>query len=165
MYFLVPVIIAILVGIDQWVKYWTITHLKDMPQIQVWPGVFHLTYLENRGAAFGMMQGGQMFFVVVTIIVLIAIAIYWRKIPTDKMGKGLKVALVLIVSGAIGNLIDRLRLDFVVDMFYFVLINFPVFNVADICVVVGVILMFPIILFGELEEEKRKKETVNGEND
>lgn len=163
--FIIPIVISVLVGLDQWVKYLTVAHLKDAPQVQLWPGVFHLTYVENRGAAFGMMQGGQMFFAVITCLVLIGIVWYWRKIPQDKYGIALKVALVLIVSGAIGNLIDRIRLDFVVDMFYFILIDFPVFNIADICVVVGVALMFPIILVSEIAEEKKmKKEVVDGKD-
>lgn len=154
MRFIIPAVVALLVGLDQFVKYLAVTYLQGAPAIRLWPNVFHLTYVENRGAAFGMMQGKQMFFVVITLIVLLGIFWYWKQIPNNNTGKWMKVALVLIVSGALGNLIDRIVLDYVVDMFYFILIDFPVFNVADICVVVGVCLMFPVILFGDVENEQ-----------
>lgn len=152
MKFLVPLSILFLVGLDQWVKYWAETSLQTMGDISLWSGVFHLAYVENRGAAFGMMQGKQWFFIIVTVVVLGGILWYWRKIPINKTGLWMKVALVLVISGAIGNLIDRVWLNYVRDMFYFILIDFPVFNVADICVVVGVILLIPIILFGDIED-------------
>ncbi|ONI37723.1 signal peptidase II [Candidatus Epulonipiscium fishelsonii] len=142
-------IVSFLVIVDQIVKYWTVSTLKVNGPIEVWPDVFHLTYVENRGAAFGMLQNRQWFFVIITVIVLIAIIIYWRHIPNDKIGKWTKIALLFTISGAIGNLIDRLRLEFVVDMFYFKLIDFPVFNVADICVVTGTILLIPLMLLSE----------------
>ena len=68
----------------------------------------------------------------------------------------MKVALVLVMSGAIGNFIDRVCLNYVRDMIYFSLIDFPVFNVADMCVVVGVVLLFPILLFGNIEQEEQE---------
>ncbi|ONI46505.1 signal peptidase II [Candidatus Epulonipiscium fishelsonii] len=142
-------LIAFLVILDQIVKFWTVNVLKVNGPIKVWPDVFHLTYVENRGAAFGMLQNRQWLFVVITIIVLIAIIIYWRHIPNDKIGKWTKIALLFTISGAIGNLIDRVRLGFVVDMFYFKLIDFPVFNVADVCVVTGTILLIPLMLLSE----------------
>ena len=150
---LAVVAVLALVGIDQAVKIWAERVLAGQPDIQLWPGVFHLSYVENRGAAFGMMQGKQMLFVVITIVVLGAIIWYWRQLPHNKVGVWMKVALVLIIAGAIGNLIDRVTIQFVRDMFYFILIDFLVFNVADICVVVGVILLFPLLLFCDAEEK------------
>lgn len=153
MRFLVPISILLLLGIDQVVKYWAETSLRMNGEIQLWPGVFHFVYVENRGAAFGMMQGKQTLFIIVTTLVLVGIVWYWRQIPKNKTGLWMKIALILVISGAIGNLIDRIWLGYVRDMFYFSLIDFPVFNIADICVVVGVMLLIPVILFGEEEKE------------
>lgn len=162
MRFLVPLSLFLLVGLDQWVKYWAETALRAMGDMELWPGVFHLAYVENRGAAFGMMQGQQWFFIIVTVVVLAGVLWYWKHIPSNKAGLWMKVALVLVMSGAIGNLIDRVWLNYVRDMFYFILIDFPVFNIADICVVVGVILLIPIILFGDIEQEDtQEKKTAN----
>lgn len=157
MRFLAAIAILLLVGVDQLTKYWAEIYLQGQADIRLWADVFHLSYVENRGAAFGMMQGRQTLFVIITLAVLIGIVWYWRQLPHNKVGKWMKVALTLIISGAIGNLIDRVALNYVRDMFYFTLIDFPVFNVADICVVVGVILLFPLLLFGDIEEERSKK--------
>lgn len=154
MKFLGVLAVLALVGIDQLTKYWAQIALQGQMDIQLWPGVFHLSYVENRGAAFGMLQGRQMLFVVITLIVLGGVLYYWRQIPQGRMGIWMKVALILIISGAIGNVIDRVWLNYVRDMFYFVLIDFPVFNVADICVVVGVFMLVPTLLLSEIQEEK-----------
>lgn len=155
----IPILaVAVLLGIDQLTKYWAANVLAVQGDVMLWPNVFHFSYVENRGAAFGMMQNKQWFFISVTIIVLIFILWYWRNIPNNKWGYWMKFALVLIISGAIGNLIDRVMLGYVVDFLYFILIDFPVFNVADICVVVGVIILMPILLFGEIEPELSNKE-------
>ncbi|MDA3732566.1 signal peptidase II [Niameybacter massiliensis] len=164
MKFITPISIALLVLLDQITKIWTVNHFQNTgaENIVLWPGVLELTYVENRGAAFGMMQGKVWLFVLITAAVLGVILWYWRSIPENKSGVWMKIALVLVVSGAIGNLIDRVFIHYVRDMIYFSLIDFPVFNVADMCVVGGVILLFPILLFGELELEDTKK--VNNED-
>ncbi|MEF9958405.1 MAG: signal peptidase II [Niameybacter sp.] len=164
MKFIAPISIALLVLLDQLTKIWTVNYFQGgtKPNIEIWPGVLELTYVENRGAAFGMMQGKVWLFVLITAVVLGVILWYWRSIPENKAGIWMKVALVLVVSGAVGNLIDRVFIQYVRDMIYFSLIDFPVFNVADMCVVGGVILLFPILLFGDLELEAVKK--VNNED-
>lgn len=158
MHFLTPISVALLVIIDQITKIGIVRYFSepDAQNIVLWPGVFELTYVENRGAAFGMMQGKVWLFVLITTAVLIMILWYWKHIPKNKAGMWMKVALVLVISGALGNLIDRVVLNYVRDMFYFVLIDFPVFNVADMCVVGGVILLFPILLFGDIDNEMKK---------
>lgn len=158
MRFLAPISVAILVIIDQLTKIGIVRYFSNpnAENIVIWPGVFELTYVENRGAAFGMMQGRVWLFVLITAAVLVMILWYWRHIPQNKAGIWMRVALVLVISGAIGNLIDRVFLNYVRDMLYFVLIDFPVFNVADMCVVGGVILLFPILLFGNIENEMKK---------
>lgn len=167
MKFIPVLLVAVFLGIDQLTKYWASNVLATQGDILFWPNIFHFTYVENRGAAFGMLQNQQWFFITMTVIVLIFIVWYWRQIPNNKWGTWMKFALILIISGAIGNLIDRVVLGYVVDFLYFVLIDFPVFNVADIAVVVGVGILMPILLFGDIEPKKvtSKKDTKNVETE
>lgn len=153
-----PISVVLLVLLDQLTKIGIVNYFTDSSKenIKLIPGVLELTYVENRGAAFGMLQGRVGLFVLITIAVLGIILWYWRSIPKNTTGLWMKVALVLVISGAIGNLIDRVFIHYVRDMIYFSLIDFPVFNVADMCVVGGVILLFPILLFGDLEGKQVK---------
>ena len=159
MRFLAPISVVLLVILDQLTKIGIVEYFSDPSKgnIILWPGVLELTYVENRGAAFGMMQGKVGLFVIITAVVLIMILWYWRHIPQGKIGIWMKIALVLVMSGAIGNFIDRVFLNYVRDMIYFSFIDFPVFNVADICVVVGVALLFPILLFGNIDEKEKNE--------
>lgn len=143
-------IIAILIGLDQLSKYWVLNYLQEIGSIPVIQNVFHLTYVENRGAAFGMFQNNQMIFVVVAIVASI-FGLYY--LHTKKMHLIGKVGIMLIISGAIGNLIDRVRLGFVVDYFDFRIIWEYVFNVADVFVVVGTAMLCIYILFFEGKEQ------------
>nr|WP_307989461.1 signal peptidase II [uncultured Niameybacter sp.] len=156
--FIAPISVALLVLLDQLTKIGIVNYFSDPSKenIKIIPGVLELTYVENRGAAFGMLQGRVGLFVLITVVVLGVILWYWRSIPKNTSGTWMKVALVLVISGAIGNLIDRVFIHYVRDMIYFSLIDFPVFNVADMCVVGGVILLFPILLFGNLDGEQVK---------
>lgn len=144
---------AALVLADQFTKYIAVVHLKDQPAIPIIPEVFELNYLENRGAAFGMLQNQKIFFVFVAAIILAVIAYVLYKTPEKKKYTILHVLLVLIASGAVGNMIDRLRLDYVVDFFSFVLIHFPIFNVADIYVTVATAVLVFLLLFYYKEED------------
>ena len=143
----------ILIFIDQYTKHLAVIYLKNKPAFSIIDGVFELNYLENRGAAFGMLQNQKLFFLLVSSIVLIGIGYILYKIPEEKKYSILHVLLVLIASGAIGNMIDRIRLEYVVDFFYFVLINFPIFNMADIYVSVACILLAFVMLFIYKEED------------
>ena len=143
-------IIAILIGLDQLSKYWALNYLQEIGSIPIIQNVFHLTYVENRGAAFGMFQNNQMIFVVVAIVASI-FGLYY--LHTKKMHSIGKVGIMLIISGAIGNLIDRVRLGFVVDYFDFRIIWEYVFNVADVFVVVGTAMLCIYILFFEGKEQ------------
>ena len=140
-------IIAILIGLDQLSKYWVLNYLQEIGSIPVIQNVFHLTYVENRGAAFGMFQNNQMIFVVVAIVASI-FGLYY--LHTKKMHSIGKVGIMLIISGAIG---DRVRLGFVVDYFDFRIIWEYVFNVADVFVVVGTAMLCIYILFFEGKEQ------------
>lgn len=147
------IMIIILIAVDQYTKYLAVLNLKDKPAYSIIDGVFELNYLENRGAAFGMLQNQKGFFILISCIVLMAICYILFKMPEDKKYNIMHILLVLIASGAIGNMIDRVRLEYVVDFFYFVLINFPIFNMADIYVSVACILLAIVMLFVYKEED------------
>ncbi len=139
-----------LVIFDQVVKYLVGPQLEPTTLI---PGILELTYLENRGAAFGIMQDKKLFLVVLPILVIGGLIWYYKTLKMSKIDKMTKVSLVLIIAGAIGNLIDRVLHGFVVDMFNFMFLNFPVFNVADICVVIGTAILVIIMFMNEDEEQ------------
>ncbi len=143
----------VFVVLDQWSKAWMVANLKGKENIVWIPGVFELEYLENAGAAFSSFMGKQGFLVTVTVIVVVFALIEFVRIPDTKRYAGLMVAFSLLISGAVGNLIDRIRQGYVVDFFYFVPINFPRFNVADICVTVAVPL-FILLFFCIYKEEE-----------
>ena len=109
-------IIILLIGIDQISKLLALNYLKDIRSIPIIQNVFHLTYVENRGAAFGMFQNNQIIFIIVALVASIYGLYYLHTKKVDTVGK---VGILLIISGAIGNLIDRVRLGFVVDYFDF----------------------------------------------
>lgn len=143
----------VLVVIDQVTKWMAVVHLKDNDAFVLIPGVFELHYLENRGAAFGIFQGKQVLFLIGGVIVCAVVMFLYAKIPSTKRFFALRLCSVLICAGAIGNMIDRIRLDYVVDFLYFSLIDFPIFNVADCYVVVACFLFAFLILFVYKEEE------------
>jgi signal peptidase II len=147
------IIISIVTVLDQVSKYYAKEYLRPIGYFPIIQDVFHLTYVENRGAAFGMFQGQRWIFIVLTVAIAAAIAYSLVKIPGKSIF--LKTALSLVLGGAIGNLIDRIRFGYVVDMFDFTLINYPVFNIADSSLVIGSILLGYYLLFiGDLDFKK-----------
>ena len=147
------IVIAAGVILDQWSKYMAVLHLQGTDGVDLIPGVFRLTYLVNRGAAFGVLQGQQWFFYIITAVILVAVLLVYRRMPAGRKFLPLRVCAVLIVSGALGNLIDRVGQGYVVDFFYFELIDFPVFNVADIFVTVSAVLLAVLLLLYYKEED------------
>lgn len=139
--------IVVLVMLDQYTKKLAVAHLKDKPAFSIISGVLELNYLENKGAAFGVLQNQKPFFIFVAFVILGVIGYILYKMPEDKKYRILHMLLSLIAAGAIGNMIDRIRLDYVVDFIYFVLINFPIFNVADIYVSVSTVALVVLLLF------------------
>ena len=137
---------AVLVAFDQWTKNLAVEHLKGQEDISLIPGVLCLHYLENRGAAFGIFQDQRTFLLILTAIILICVCYVLWRIPSDKKYNLLKLLCVMITAGGIGNLIDRVRLNYVVDFIYFSLIDFPVFNVADIYVTTSMFLLLILVL-------------------
>lgn len=146
-------IIALLIAIDQITKLWALNYLNKVGSIPVIENVFHLTYVENRGAAFGMLQNNQIIFIIVAIIASIYGLYYLHTKKVNLIGK---CGILLIISGALGNLIDRIKLGFVVDYFDFKIIWEYVFNTADVFVVVGTILLCIYIIFYEEKKQKDK---------
>ena len=139
-------IIIGLIAIDQISKYVAVNYLANIGSIPIIKNIFHLTYVENRGAAFGMFQNNQIIFIVVAIAACVFGLYYLYKKDLNILGKS---AIILIISGALGNLIDRIRLGFVVDYFDFRVTWDYVFNVADVFVVVVTILLCVYIIFFE----------------
>ena len=151
---------VLLVAADQLVKYWAVHELKpvgSMDFIRIGDfKIFDLTYLENDGAIFGVMSGQRWFLVGFTgIIVLLGIILL---IKLYRRSKFLNVAITLFIAGGIGNLIDRFRYAYVVDMFEFKPFKFAIFNVADICVTFAFVMLLIYGLFIDPKIEKAKKE-------
>lgn len=145
--------ILALITADQYTKYLAVIYLKDKPAYNIINGVLELNYLENKGAAFGMLQNQKVFFIFVAIVILGVIAYVLFKCPPDKKYNVLHLLLSLIAAGAIGNMIDRIRLNYVVDFIYIVLINFPIFNVADMYVSISTIVLVILLLFYYKEKD------------
>ena len=156
--FLAVLVIA-LVGADQLVKYWAVHDLKpvgSMDFIRIGDfKIFDLTYLENDGAIFGSMSGQRWFLIGFTSLVVLAGIVVLFKV--HRRSKFLSTAIALFIAGGIGNLIDRFRFAYVVDMFEIKLFHFAIFNVADICVTVAFIMLIWYALFIDPKIEKAKK--------
>lgn len=151
--FLDLLIVALFTTLDQWTKYLAVLHLKDQPEIPIWEGVLELRYLENTGAAFGMLAGQKIFILFIALVFLAIVAYTLIKVPDKKKFRALHMVLAFLTAGAIGNMIDRIRLDYVVDFIYFIYIDFPIFNVADIYVTVATVVLFILLLFVYKEKD------------
>ncbi|WP_438736587.1 signal peptidase II [Enterococcus sp. DIV1444a] len=154
-YFLIS---ALLVGLDQWSKYLTVQNISLGETKEFIPGFLSLTHLRNTGAAWSLLEGKMIFFYVITVIV--SVVIIYLLIKNYKKSVWYSVGLSFVLAGAIGNFIDRVRLGYVVDMFQTDFMNFPIFNVADSTLVVGVICIFIYLIL----DEKAAKEGKNGTN-
>ena len=135
--------ILILTICDQLLKSWVASSIVLGGSKQLIPDIIELTNLRNSGAAWSIFEGQQTFFTIITIIAIIVIGYfiwqYRKNIP-------MLIGLSLIMAGTIGNFIDRLRQGYVVDMFETTCINFPIFNIADMCLTIGVIWLIICIL-------------------
>ena len=140
-------IIAALIVLDQLVKSYVVQNIA-LGEIKSWiPNLVSLTYLQNRGAAFSMLQDQQWFFAVITLLVMAGAIWYLHKHIEDSFWT--VFGLVLIIAGGLGIFIDRISQGFVVDMFHLDFINFAIFNVADSYLTVGVV----VLLIAMLKEE------------
>jgi len=139
---------VVLAAIDQLSKAYVLANLKPIGTAEFLPGVLDFTFVENRGAAFGILNGARWIFVLITIIV--TAAVFWyvkKKMPKNNEYLPVKISLILILAGAWGNVLDRLFRGYVVDFFEFKFISWPVFNMADIYVVCGTILLAVMYIF------------------
>lgn len=149
---------------DIFTKRIAVAALSGGTSIPIIKNVFHLTYVENRGIAFGAFSGGRTFFIIVSIIMIAVLFIYLYKTPRAKRTVLQKSSLALVIGGAVGNLIDRIRLGYVIDFFDFRLIDFPVFNVADIAVCIGVgMLMIHLIFFDDNSKDDKSDKQNSGD--
>ncbi len=151
-YFLIS---ALLVGLDQWSKYLTVQNISLGETKEFIPGFLSLTHLRNTGAAWSLLEGKMIFFYVITVIV--SVVIIYLLIKNYKKSIWYSVGLSFVLAGAIGNFIDRVRLGYVVDMLQTDFMNFPIFNVADSTLVVGVICIFIYLILDEKAAKEGKK--------
>ena len=156
-------VIIVTVFLDQLTKYLTVLHLKPIDTYPIIEDVFHLTYVENTGAAFGMMKDARWVFMITSTLAIIGILgymIYRYYVKKEKLHWAEALSLSLIVGGGIGNMIDRTMLGYVVDMIDCRFINFAVFNVADsfVCIGAGLMILYLIVLtVKEIKAEKAAK--------
>ena len=139
--------IAVLIFLDRITKFLAETFLMGTDGVSIIDKVLKLQYLENRGAAFGMLQGRQVLFWILTAVVAVFLIWFFTKVPKYKYYRPVIIAISVLFSGAIGNFIDRIVNHYVIDFIYFELIDFPIFNVADTYVTISVILLLILILF------------------
>ena len=151
------IILLLVVGLDQFTKVLTVSNFALYESLEIIPGFFSLTYLTNKGAAFGFLAGvdaawRHYFFLILASVALVLLLIAWFRLRKEHRFYG--PALALIAGGAIGNVIDRVRLGAVVDFldFYVAGHHWPAFNVADSAISVGVVLF---LLSNYLEERKK----------
>ena len=148
-------IIALGVILDQVTKMMAAAHLTDIGTYPIIEGVFHFTYVENRGAAFGMLADHRWIFMILSVIGILAMFIWQSINRRDIMWN--RVALSFIIGGGIGNMIDRVALGYVIDFIDCRFIDFYVFNVADSFVCVGCAMYVIGILWQEINEKKKAK--------
>ena len=150
--------VFVLVFIDQLTKYFARVYLADGP-FDLIPGVFSFTYHGNTGSIWGILQGKTIFLIVASLIALAVLVIILYKMPLMKKLLPLRIVLLFLTAGAIGNLIDRVVSGVVTDFFYFELIDFPIFNVADIYITVSEIVLIVLILFYYKDEDLQWKKS------
>ncbi len=149
------IIAAIVLAMDFYTKMTAESYLMPVGTFAIIKDIIHLTYVENRGIAFGMFSGRREIFIVVSVIVLIILAIMFSKTKRSNRSNWLKCGTALVFAGAIGNLAERIYKGYVVDFIDFRIINFPVFNVADIAVCVGATML---VIHFLIAEDKMSKE-------
>ncbi|MGT2895819.1 signal peptidase II [Streptococcus entericus] len=149
---MMAVLALVLVGLDQWSKLWVVANIGLGDIKPFLPPIFSLTYVQNSGAAFSILQDQQWFFTVVTLVFLTGAIIYFVKSKNHWLSL---LPLTLMMAGGVGNFIDRLRLGYVIDMVHLDFMDFAIFNVADSYLTVGVALMF-VALWWEERLEKQK---------
>ncbi len=141
---------------DQYTKWLAISHLKGQEPFVIISRVLEFSYLENTGAAFSSFAGRQTLLICLTTVVTLLLLWKYLTLPDGKRFVPMRFCMLLIISGAVGNLIDRVSRNYVVDFIYFVPIDFPKFNVADIYITVGVAILALLLFFYYQDEELDK---------
>lgn len=154
------IIIAVTLFLDQWTKWCIMNSMKEYQSIEIIRKFFNITYVKNTGAGFSLFEGfGIWFFSIVTIVALCILIGASMKINDQRY----RILIALITSGAIGNFIDRIRLGFVCDFFDFNIFgwDFPVFNVADICITCGFAMLIVCMVYDDWKEKKKWKKQLS----
>ena len=133
------------VGLDQWLKLWTVANLDIGENQTVIENFFSLNYVQNTGAAWSILEGETTFFTIITVIAVAVVIFLMIRYRNDS--KFFNLGLALVLAGAVGNFIDRIRLGYVIDMIQADFIQFPIFNIADCSLVTGVICIFIYTIF------------------
>ena len=147
------VCLLLLLILDQLTKLWASHALQTNDQIELLSGIFELHYPQNEGAAFGIMENKQWLFVLFALLITIFVLLYYIRMPMHLRYRPLRIICVALAAGALGNMIDRIWHHYVIDFLYFTLIDFPIFNVADIYVCVSTAVFLLLILFYYKEED------------
>ncbi len=159
--------IGVLLFVDRLTKILAVQYLKDTDGVTLIYGGLRLYYLENHGAAFGILQNKQVIFWILTAVFIVVVLWFFRKVPKTKYYRPINVCVMVLLAGALGNFIDRIFQQYVVDFIYFEFIDFPIFNVADIYVTLSVIILLLLVLFkykeGDFSFLRRKKKTEKAE--
>ena len=148
MWLYIPMIIILIIA-DQGLKFWISTNIKLGTSQVILSNVLALTNVRNDGAAWSVLSGQQWFFTVITIVALGLMGYFFWKLKNDNL---YMLAISLLIAGTLGNFIDRIRLGYVVDMFETLFMNFPIFNVADMCLTFGVIIVIIALIKDEKDE-------------
>ena len=146
-------VMILAIALDQLTKQWAVAALKGKESLVLIKGVLEFSYLENTGAAFGSFRGLQIPLILVTLVIIVFVVYKLVTLPDNKRFYPIRMCGVFLISGAVGNLIDRVMNRYVVDFIYFVPIDFPKFNVADCYVTVSVALLIILILFVYKEDD------------
>ena len=161
MYMIGALAAAVILALDRWVRYWITVNLPLGETMPLLPGFMQLRTVHNYGAAWSSFSGMRWLLVAVTSVIVLAVAyVLVRRIVRHPLGVA---ACFLILSGGLGNIIDRVRLGYVVDMFDFQFMSYPVFNVADIAVVCGAVLA--VVYYLWFYEKYDKKDGQHGDSD
>ena len=135
--------VGVLVALDIWLKVWSANNLQSNPPRYLIYGLLGLRYYENSGMAFGLLSGhdwSAWVISVIKIVALISLLVYYHRLPLEKKYWFTRIPLIMIFAGGLGNLFDRVTLGAVRDMFEFLFINFAIFNLADVLIVLGCII-------------------------